>query len=121
MMILQQLGAVERVAQKAAHMADVDPHGLTLTLVSVCVVFGALLLLYRAYHLIGNFFNGKFAGRHKGKKDEEQAAAIAVALDRYINEECGGEEQAAIAAALHLYLEEEGVHDLESGIITIRR
>ncbi|MBQ0096730.1 MAG: OadG family protein [Bacteroidales bacterium] len=121
MTILQQLGAAERVAQKAAHMLDVDPHGLTLTLVSVCVVFGALFLLYRAYLIIGKAFTGRYKRKASGSKADEQAAAIAIAIDRYLDEECGGEEQAAIALALHLYLEDEAVHDIESGIITIRR
>ena len=120
MIILQQLGAAERVAQKAAHMLDVDPHGLTLTLVSVCVVFFALLLLYRAYSLIGEGFTGKIGRKSRGKAAEE-AAAIAVAIDRYMDEKCGTEQEAAISVALHLYLQEEAVHDIESGIITIKR
>lgn len=121
MMILQQLGAAERVAQKAAHMLDVDPHGWTLTLVSVCVVFCALLLLYRAYLIIGKAFTGQYKRKSKGGENDEQTAAIAIAIDRYLEERCGGEEQAAIAAALHLYLEDNEVHDIESGIITIKR
>ena len=47
------------VAQKSAEMAEKDPHGLIITLVSVSVVFIALIILYFAYTLIGKAVNGK--------------------------------------------------------------
>jgi hypothetical protein len=46
----------------------------------------------------------------------EEAAAIAMALDRELN----GETYAAIGLALHRYLQDT-VHDNESYIITIKR
>ena len=105
----------------ADRMAQVDPHGWTLTLISVCVVFCALVILYFIYSLSGNSFSGKIKfGRKKSAegKDEQEAvaAAIALALDA---ETGAGDEAAAIAAALHLYLN-DGVHDIEPGVITIR-
>lgn len=87
-------------------MAATDPNGWTLTLISVGVVFCALLILYCVYRLSGDIFSGKFKKASAAKADE----AV----------------QAAIAAAVHLYLsgKEEGdgtVHDLESGRLTICR
>ena len=41
-------------------MMQTDPHGLTLTLISVSVVFAALIVLYFVYSLSGNIFSGKF-------------------------------------------------------------
>ena len=124
--IFSLASAVERVARKSAHMAEIDPHGLTLTLVCVCVVFGALLLLFGAYSLSGGFFTGKiknpFKLLHCGKKTEdEEVAAISIALDDYLSSGDNPEEAAAIATALHLYLEDSASHDYESGIITIKR
>ena len=84
----------------AEKMMANDPHGLTLTLISLMVVFGCLLILYGAYSLSGAIFSGKFRRR----KAEP-------AVD--------GETEAAIAAALHLYMREQ-VHDKEAGIITIK-
>mgnify|MGYP002512397630 CR=1 FL=1 len=41
------------VLQKSAEMAEKDPHGAIITLVSVSVVFCALIILYFAYTFIG--------------------------------------------------------------------
>ena len=99
----------------ADKMAVTDPHGWTLTIISVCVVFTALIILYGIYSLSGGIFSGKFKRKPKGM-DGEIAAAIAMALEA----EKGSETEAAVAAALHLYLN-EGIHDVEPGIITIKR
>ena len=103
-------------------MLQTDPHGWTLTLISVTVVFTALIVLYFVYNLSGNIFSGKFKRAPKAKKaakgtpDAEVAAAIALALDM----ENGGDVYAAIATAVHLYLN-DSVHDVEPGIVTIVR
>ena len=105
----------------ADRMAEVDPHGWTLPLISVSVVFIALIILFFVYKLIGKAFSEKPAGtkkQSKGKTDEGVAAAIALALDCELS---GSDaDAAAIALALHLYCD-DGVHDRESGIITISR
>ena len=96
---------------------DVAPWSLTL--VAVSVVFSALIILFILYSISGGIFTGKFKRKpRKGKDDAATAAAIAMALDRYASD--SGDEPAAIALALHLYLS-GGVHDIEPGIITIRR
>ncbi len=103
-------------------MMETDPHGWTLTLISVSVVFTALIVLYFIYSFSGGLFSGKFKRAPKPKKaakgtpDAEVAAAIALALDM----ECSWEEYAAIATAVHLYLN-DAVHDVEPGIVTIVR
>ncbi|MBO4340002.1 MAG: OadG family protein [Bacteroidales bacterium] len=101
-------------------MAQTDPHGWTLTLISVSVVFAALIILYVIYNFSGKVFSGAFKRtKRPGKKasaapDEEIAAAIAAAIDM----ENGGDIYAAIAAAVHMYLNDT-VHDHESLLITI--
>ena len=102
-------------------MAQTDPHGWTLTIISVTVVFLALIVLYFLYNLSGKIFTGAFKRKSSTKKkaqipDAEVAAAIALALDM----EEDGDTYAAIAAAIHLYLA-TGVHDTEPGIVTITR
>ncbi len=105
----------------ADRVAQTDPHGWTLTLISVSVVFAALLILYGVYSLSGDIFSGKFK-RKSGRPGKEAgdgreiAAAIAMAL----RAECGSDEEVAALTALWLYLN-DGVHDVESGVITIRR
>ena len=105
----------------AQKMAQPDPHGLTLTFISIGVVFLALIILYCIYSLSGSIFSGKFkrkpsrkASKASSRPSDEEAAAIAMALDLYSG---GDEVGAAIATALHLYLS-GGVHDVESGVIT---
>lgn len=100
-------------------MAQTDPHGWTLTLISVSTVFAALIVLYFIYNFTGNIFSGKYKRKPKAKKvkgtpDAEVAAAIALALDMQDD----GDVYAAIATAVNLYLT-ESVHDAEPGIVTI--
>ena len=116
----------ENVVRKSAEMAARDPHGIIITVVSVAVVFMALVVLYFAYTFVGKAVNGKFDWKSlacrfkrkaaKGAPSEEEAAAIAMALDQELN----GETYAAIGLALHQYLNDT-VHDNESYIITIKR
>lgn len=117
----------ENVVRKSAEMAARDPHGLIITLVSVAVVFSALVILYFAYTFIGKVINGKIDFRRCFRScrkasasdkcpSDEEAAAIALALDQELN----GEAYAAIAMAMHQYLNDT-VHDTESYIITIKR
>lgn len=116
----------ERVLAKSAEMAEKDPHGVIITLVSVSVVFIALIVLYFAYTFIGRISSGELKMKMpkrkaapkpvKGVPTKEEAAAIALALDQEMN----GEAYAAIGMALHQYLNDT-VHDMESYIITIKR
>jgi len=116
----------ENVVRKSAEMAARDPHGIIITVVSVAVVFTALVVLYFAYTFVGKAVNGKGDWKSlvrrfkrkaaKGAPSEEEVAAIAMALDQELN----GETYAAIGLALHQYLNDT-VHDNESYIITIKR
>ena len=110
------------VVRKSAEMMEKDPHGAIITLVSVSVVFVALVILYFAYTLVGKAINSSWkpsltkSKPHKGVPSAEEAAAIALALDQEMN----GEVYAAISLALHQYMNDT-VHDMESYIITIKR
>ena len=119
-------------ASKSDQMAERDPHGWILTLVSVSVVFSALAILWFFFWLLferpakrradcpnksGNDAKGK-ASRHSTAPsvESEVAAAIALALDM----EQDGDVYAAIALALHLELGATA-HDAESFVLTIRQ
>lgn len=104
----------------AERLAQSDPHGFTLTIISVLVVFSALIILYSIYTLSGGLFSGKIKLKREKKvssPEDEVAVAIALALRQHLG---GEEEKAAIATAIHLYLN-SSVHDVESGIITIQK
>lgn len=61
-------------------IAAFDPHGWILTLISVSVVFSALIILYGVYSLIGVLCSGRVR-KKSSSPDEETAAAIALALE----------------------------------------
>lgn len=77
----------------ADKMAVTDPHGWTLTIVCVLVVFGCLLILYGIYSLLGAIL-----GRQKGNQKD-----VTAAVQDQLPETKSSE-----------------VHDIEPGIITIR-
>jgi len=102
----------------AERMAQTDPHGWTLTLISVSVVFIALLILFGVYSLSGDIFSGKFRHKSSAKAPDDAQAVAAIALA--LRAECAPDEEIAALAALSLYLG-ESVHDVEPGVITIRK
>ena len=107
-------------------MAEIDPHGWTLTIISVSTVFTALIILYFIYNFSGNIFSGKYKRKSKGPEKRKKAkngevdGAVAAAIALALEAEAGGETEVAIATALHLFLS-DAVHDIEPGIITIRK
>ena len=104
---------------KAQEMAEKDPHGFILTVVSVSVVFISLAILWFLFTSLFKDKSKKTQAKPakkaaaKAPEDEGVALAIAMALDM----ECGGGDIAAIGAALHLYFS-ESIHDNESFVIT---
>ena len=92
---IKLLQAAENLMTKSAEMAENDPHGIIITVVSVVVVFAALIILYFAYALIGKVANWK-----TDSQSEEVAAAIGMALHEHAN---------------------DSAHDKESYVITIKR
>lgn len=114
----------ETGSQKMAHE---DKHGFILAIVSVSVVFCALIILWWLFSLLGKVSGekkekceckkaDKAKVKTSGKITPEIAAAIGMALDQEMN----GEVYAAISLALHLYME-DAVHDNESFVLTINR
>jgi len=114
---------------KAQIIKENDPHGTTLTVVSISVVFFALFLLFLIYSLSGNIFSGKVKLRNPFKREGKvsKAAAlpagredeVALAIAMALHAECGGETEAAIALALHRFLS-ECTHDAEPYVITLQ-
>ena len=93
---------ITALISQSDEISKTDPSGLFIALVSIAVVFGALVILYCAYSLISIIVKRteKADIGSSTEHDEEVAAAIGMALSQYLNEE---------------------VHDAESYKITIRR
>lgn len=105
-MMMTLLQAAEGITHGAAKMMETDPHGWTLTIVSVSVVFGGLLVLYIIYSISGGIFSGRF------KKAPKRASGTETVAQE-------NDEEMAAALAVAMYLEDSGMHDSEPGIVTV--
>ena len=72
--MLQQ--ASDSVLSKSIEMAEKDPHGIMVTVISISVVFAVLFLLYLTYSLIGGILSGKSAKEDDGTRDEKRNSAV---------------------------------------------
>ena len=110
-------------ADKIKEWKDKDPHGLAMTVLSMGIVFGCLLLLFVFFHLFGWIINRmNRAAKYKAiMKSREQANKVVVIAKEGLESKGIPNENyvAAISLALHEYL--GNMHDMESGVITIQR
>ncbi|MBR1575770.1 MAG: OadG family protein [Bacteroidales bacterium] len=92
----------------AESLAQMDPHGWILTLISITIVFLSLLVLYFVYAIAGGIASGQFKEQIGQRK-----------LRRSVRKHPEPDEQtaAAIALALQLYAQ-EGIAEKESGYLT---
>ncbi len=116
------------LTEGARRMAETDPHGWTLSLIAVTVVFSALVILFCLFTLVGRVSQKldakvsapKAPKRIKAKSGKDAGDEIAAAIAMALEAENGGEVPVAIATALAMYLG-TSTHDEESFVITIRR
>lgn len=110
-------------SNKIKEWKEKDPYGLAMTLLSMGIVFGCLLLLFVFFHLFGWIINRmNRASKYKAIKAlREQANKVVVIAKEGIESKGIPTENyvAAISLALHEYL--GNMHDIESGVITIQR
>lgn len=92
-------------------IADADNSGMGVTLMSMCIVLFALIVL----SLLFMFFGKIFAKKQSKIKSEATGAAEVDDDDNHDS----GEVIAAISAALHEHFNSK--HDLEDTVLTIRR
>ncbi len=125
------LAQSERVLEKSNNLAENDPHGFAMTALSMAIVFICLLLLYVFFSIFGSIMKYRqrlkaAAERHArivvkyGKKTQEIGHKTNVMLHDGLTTKGIDKEiyMAVIAMALKQY--QEDVHDVESGIITIK-
>ena len=90
---------------------DEDPLGIWLTLMSMGVVFSALLLLYILFKLFGKVFASK------DKNKDEEVVVKAVDEEPAPVAAQGGDDEAIAAICMALY-QHFNAHDEESGVLT---
>ncbi len=121
----------DKTRNKSQEIKKSDPHGFGITVLSMCIVFFCLALLYVFFSLFGNYM--KFRHRiaeatrthaallyHTSVKTAEIGHKTNVLLKDGLQTKGIDKEiyVAVIAMALRQY--EDDVHDVESGVITIR-
>ena len=95
-----------------------DPYGIGLAIISMSVVFTALILIFAMLKLFG--WSSKKLAQKNAKKTETPTVANVADVNENKDEDeeqLTGEEAAAIATALHLHF--NSMHDEESEVITI--
>jgi sodium pump decarboxylase gamma subunit len=101
---------VRPVNENIAKFKNEDGTGIWLTIMSMGVVFLALLLLYILFKLFGK----AFSGQGKEKKEEETVAEPTAAVAATGSDD-NDEAIAALCMALYQHL---NAHDEESGVLT---
>ena len=97
--------------KKIENFAEMDENGFGMTIMAMCIVFTALLVLCLSFYAIGKI--GSAVSRMNKMRahgvDKEEKASV---------QQDSGEEIAAIIMALHEHL---NTHDAESTILTINK
>ncbi len=107
------LAAAEVSARRADLVEANDPHGFIVTLICVCVVFCALVVLFLLFNLLGKYMV------YLAHRKEAKTKGVPTSQVKGTSTASNSEVIAAIAAAIHLYKDE--LHDTESDVITINR
>lgn len=139
------LATILALSAKERLLLEHDPHGLILATTSILFVFAVLFILYCIYGLSGEYFKSRQRSKAAGNGDADNGNAVGSAADTdsAFDADCASvsaSQTAAestedeglavvIATALELYRQEQALkalqdthnHDIESGIITIRR
>ena len=100
---------VRPVNENIEKFKNEDPSGILLTIMSMGVVFLALLLLYILFKLFGKAFTAS-----EKKEDDEPATAAPVAEPAA---QAGDSDEAIAALCMALY-QHLNAHDEESGVLT---
>jgi Na+-transporting methylmalonyl-CoA/oxaloacetate decarboxylase gamma subunit len=101
---------------KADRLKETDPHGLSMTIISMAIVFSVLTIIYCMLKIFG-YTAKKRAAKNAVKKDVPAPAVANVAPTIESKDGLSEEEIVAIGMALHLHFGAQ--HDQESEVLTI--
>lgn len=108
---------IQTKVSKQERLKRDDPYGIGLAIISMSVVFTALILIFAMLKLFG-WSSKKLAQKNAKKTETPNVANVAdVKENKDDDDQLTGEEAAAIATALHLHF--NSMHDEESEVITI--
>ena len=104
---------VENSNPKVDKFSEKDPHGVSMAITAMSVVFVALLVLFLMFKFVGKAALGLSARRAM------KSGAVATMSEAKTESAVPGEVLAAIAMALYEYQEAE--HDYEDAILTVKQ
>ena len=107
---------VYEIVPRSEIFREHDPHGVTMAITAMTVVFSALLLLFLCFKAVGNMLVRMEANK---KAKASGSAPVRQTVAQLHKEAISGEVIAAIATTIRLF--EEDLHDKESEVITINR
>ncbi len=93
-----------------------DPYGIGMALISMAVVFTALIMIYIMLKIF-NYVTRRSTQKSKAQDSATSAAAMTSTKDNKEDDTVDGPTCAAIGVALHLHF--NSMHDEESEVITI--
>ena len=116
-------GAVSpALASNADRFLEHDPFGWMMAVISMSVVFCALLILFICFKYgyvgIGKFVHLLFINRYKREKAEKKNTNGITVKDAKTGEKIDNDELAA-AIGMAIFLHEDGMHDSESDVLTL--
>lgn len=103
-------------AKKAENAKTYDSFGGGITIIAMCIVVGALIVLSILFYIFGNISSWFTSHKHKQTSKSLDPEKAAVAKENYTNT---GDVIAAISAALAQHFATD--HDMEDTILTIKR
>ena len=123
------LDVAPRALERSQHLAEVDPHGFGMTVLSMGIVFSCLALLWAFFTVFGIFMRNRETMHRAAQvqplkvtveKTKETVHKTNVLLKDGLQSKGIDMEtyMAVIAMAIKQY--QDDVHDVESGVITIK-
>jgi Na+-transporting methylmalonyl-CoA/oxaloacetate decarboxylase gamma subunit len=121
--------SIKAKESKVTKIKREDPYGIGITIMSMCIVFFCLALLYAFFRLFGmymehkqnkkDYFDDSSNFKSRSKNVDKNKTSISIKDSTNTNEIDNKTLIAVIAMALADY--QDCVHDAESGVITIRQ
>ena len=108
--VLSSLSLGAQSQSKANALLEEDPSGIVMTITAMLVVFFGLAVLYLCFKGVGRL--SQYLSAHNSKRENTPKSA-AVSVKK------GMSPEVAVAIGMALYEAAGGMHDQESGVITI--
>lgn len=109
--VLSSLSLLAQSESKANELLAEDPSGIVMTITAMLVVFFGLAVLYLCFKGIGKL-SQHLSARNRRRENAPKSAVVSTSKN-------GMSPEVAVAIGMALYEAAGGMHDEESGLITI--